>query len=412
MVLYSTLTGSVILIGEDLYRSILSDKLSHVERETLSSEGFLVEDTESEKQETFKLLQNMNANNTRFDLIAVMNLDCNLACVYCYEGGMKGKLYMTRETAAHLTDFISRNLSPKSQTLNVDFYGGEPLLSLDLIKVISIKLKLLAENKGLTYGFTLVTNGTLLTKRVAEELAQLGLRGVKITLDGPADNHDRHRPYKSGAGSFERIVRNIKATCELINIGIGGNYSRENYRKFPELLDYLIGEGLTPEKIKNIKFDPIMGTGETALTDFRDGCESANEPWLVEASLYLREEILKRGVNTPEIIANTCMVNIRDSYVVNYDGTIYKCPGLIGKEGFEAGHVSDGVTDYGRDYNLDMWRNEKCADCEYLPLCFGGCRYLKYIQDGNIDGVECKKEYFDATLEASIMQDIKYRLTQ
>jgi len=411
-VLYSTLTGSVTLVEDDVYKGILSGTLSSAEVDTLTEEGFIVEDLDKEKLEVFEILTNMNASNTRFNLITVINLDCNLACTYCYEGNMKGRLYMTDETADALVDFISRSLNPKIKTLNIDFYGGEPLLSAELIKRISRKLQELAEQRELKYGFTLVTNGTLFTRRTAEELGELGLKRVKITLDGPRASHDSHRPFKSGKGSFESIIANIKEVCEVTDIGIGGNYNKDNYGLFPELLDCLIAEGLTPEKIATVKFDPIMGSGKhnAGGTDFRDGCESSNELWLREASLYLREEILKRGFNTPEISASTCMVNIQDSHVINYDGSIYKCPGLIGKKEFEVGHVREGVADYSGIYNLDMWKNEKCTDCEYLPLCFGGCRYLKYIQDGNINGVECRKDYFDATLEAFVMQDIKYRL--
>jgi uncharacterized protein len=234
---------------------------------------------------------------------------------------------------------------------------------------------------------------------------------VKITLDGPKENHDRYRPYKLGVGSFDRIIQNIKETSEIIKIGIGGNFNRENYKSFPILLDYLITEKLTPDKISNVKFDPIMKTGsEFALPDFREGCESINEPWLFEASLFLREEILKRGFNTPKTRPSPCMIEIQDDIVVNFDGTIYKCPGLIGWKDFEVGDLKTGIKEYKKSYNLDVWKKEECLDCEYLPLCFGGCRYMKLLRDGKIDDVDCRKPYLDATLEAFIKQDIKYRL--
>ncbi|MBW1679516.1 MAG: putative geopeptide radical SAM maturase, partial [Deltaproteobacteria bacterium] len=96
----------------------------------------------------------------------------------------------------------------------------------------------------------------------AEELVPLGLEGVKITLDGPAEIHNRYRPFKSGAGSFDTIIRNIKDTWDLVKIGLGGNFESNTYEKFPRLLDYLIKEGLTPEKIAMVKFDPVMKSPE------------------------------------------------------------------------------------------------------------------------------------------------------
>jgi uncharacterized protein len=93
---------------------------------------------------------------------------------------------------------------------------------------------------------------------------------------------------------------------------------------------------------------------------------------------------------------------------VNYDGGIYKCSGLIGREEFKVGDIASGIKNYHSSHNLDNWKNEGCLSCAYLPLCFGGCRYMKFIRDGNMDGVDCKKQYLDATLEAAIRQDIKY----
>jgi uncharacterized protein len=94
--------------------------------------------------------------------------------------------------------------------------------------------------------------------------------------------------------------------------------------------------------------------------------------------------------------------------VVNYDGLIYKCPGFIGKKGFEVGDLETGVRDYSSAYRLDIWKNEECAECEYLPLCFGGCRYMAFSRNGNMDSLDCKKEYLDASLETLVKQDIKY----
>jgi uncharacterized protein len=413
LVLYSIRTGSVILLEKEVLDRVQSGNLSPSEQELLVEMGYLVEDIENEKQEVFGLLDKKNENNKRFELIAVMNLDCNLSCTYCYEGDMKGKLYMSQDTSEHLTDFISNNLGPDVDVINIDFYGGEPLLSLKHIKDISGRVRALSDSKGIKYEFTLVTNGTLLNPRTVGELIPLGLKGAKITLDGPGYMHNKSRPFKGGAGSFDSIVRNLKDVCEQIHISVGGNFTRQNYHAFPELLDYLAGEGITPDRVSGIKFDPVVKSDNWhSPTDFRDGSVSVDEPWIVEASLFLREEILKRGYNTPEMEVFTCMVNLKDSFVVNHDGSIYKCPGFIGKEGFEAGDIARGVSDFGASHNLENWKTEECKDCQYLPFCFGGCRYMKFLRDGNIDGVDCQKSYLDATLEKIIKQDIKYRLKE
>lgn len=411
LLFYLTKKASTILLKETVYKSISDGTISLPDKETLSILGFLVNDINEEKKSMLHFLDKINSKNTHFNLIVVMNLDCNLSCLYCFESAMKGKFCMSQETADLLVDFIKNSFTHDKKSFNLDFYGGEPLLSVELIKCISKRLQAFAKDRNVDYTFTLVTNGTLFTRKTAGGLASLGLKGVKITLDGPKENHDRYRPFKSGKSSFDKIIKNIKETCEIIKIGIGGNFNKENYKGFPILLDYLLSEGLTPEKISNVKFDPIIkAEGDFSPADFRDGCESINEPWLVEAGVVLREEILKRGFHTPRITPSPCMVDIRDDFVVNFGGSIYKCPGLIGRKGFEIGDLRTGIKDYRESHNLDLWKRQECPDCEYLPLCFGGCRYMKLLRDGNIDGVDCKKPYFDVTLEAFIKQDIKYRL--
>jgi uncharacterized protein len=411
LLFFSCKQASTALLKESVLDSIETGTLTEPDKETLLSLGLLVDDINEEKNAMLHILDEANNKSIYFNAIVVLNLNCNLSCRYCYEGTMKGKHYMTRAAADSLIDYITNSLGPDKKNLNIDFYGGEPLLSVGLIKYISKRLKAFSGERNVEYTFTLVTNGTLLTRRIAEELMSLGLKSARITLDGIKENHDKYRPYKNGSGSFDTIIQNIKETCEIIKVGIGGNYNRENHGYFTELPDYLLSEGLTPDNISNIKFDPIMKThNELSPADFRDGCESINEPWLIEAGFSLREEILKRGFNTYRIRPAPCMVDIRDDYVVNYDGTLYKCPGLIGIKGFEAGNITTGIKDYGKSYDLDFWKNDDCINCEYLPLCFGGCRYMKFIRDGNMESVDCKKPYLDATLEAFIKQDIKYIL--
>lgn len=408
--LYSTKQASKVLLPEETLQSIENNTLSSSDADLLSELGMIVSDPEAEKRSILSLFDRSNANNSCLSLIVVLNMDCNFACVYCFEGDMKGKHYMSDQTAEQLVDFVKKQFAEHKKDLVVDFYGGEPLLSIGRIKSISRSLKSFTESRGASYNFSLVTNGSLFKRRVAEELASLGLKRVKITIDGPAETHNRYRPFTSGAGSFDAIIKNIKETWDLVKIGIGGNYDRTNHEKFVLLLDYLKTAGLTPDKISVLKFDPISNRpqGDTSPADYQDGCMSTDEPWLAEAGLRLREEILKRGYNTPKLTPISCMVEVADAYVVNYDGCIYKCPAFVGKKDFAVGHLQTGIADYSSIYKLGIWKNEECAACEYLPLCFGGCRYMTFVKNGNIDKLNCQKDYFDASLEALIKQEVTY----
>jgi uncharacterized protein len=408
--LYSTKRGATILVPASLLAAVEDGSIAPADRETLARLGFLVPDTNEERQEMREALDETNRRRKKFNAIVILNMDCNLACTYCYEGGLKGKRYMTRETAGLLTDIVEREHIAHGKSVELSFYGGEPLMSVDHITAISQRLKGAAAAQGVGYSFSMVTNGTLLTAQTLVELVPLGLRGAKVTLDGPRENHDCFRPFVSGKGSFDLIVRNVKEVCDTIKVQVGGNYTRENYRDFPRLLDFLLLEGLTPERISTVKFDPVMKSGgEHLLPEFNEGCTSTDEPWLMEASLFLREEILKRGFHTPRVAPAPCMIESLDDLVVNYDGAIYKCPAFLGWSELAVGSLAAGIGDYATSHNLDVWKKDECLDCAYLPLCFGGCRYLKLLRDGKIDDVDCRKAYLDETLEAFVRQDLKHR---
>jgi len=410
LLLFSTRYCSKILIRKETWKAAQENALSAENEAILKGLGMLVNDGDEEKRSVSCVFEELNKNSTSIEIIVVLNLDCNFACKYCYEGDIKGRIYMSEGTAATLIDFIRKRLDQDKKALHLDFYGGEPLLSLGLIRDISHQLNQFTKERNASYTFGLVTNGSLFKRRTAEELVSLGLKNAKITLDGPEHIHNKNRPFISGAPSFENIIRNIKETCNLVRTAVGGNYEHDNYHEFPLLLDYLIGEGLTPDKIAQVKFDPVMKRSDRFLSpvDFNDGCMSTDEPWVMEASVFLRDEILKRGFRTPGIRPSFCSVENRNSYVVNHDGVLYKCPGFIGMEGFEAGDLINGISDYSLPYRTGIWNNSECMECEYLPLCFGGCRFIKFVRDGKIDSPDCQRKYFDTCLETLVKQDIKY----
>jgi uncharacterized protein len=411
VMLFSTLTTAAADVAPEVLQDIEKGTLSQKEKKTLMDLGLLVKSRETEMRELLRYVDDVNAENGIFTAIVVLSLDCNLGCTYCYEGKRKGKHYMSADTADDFIGFLKSGVIKNKGGVNLIFYGGEPLLNIDTIVRISKGIRAIAKKQGIAFGFTLTTNGTLLTPLIVKKLKPLGLRSASITLDGPGKVHDAFRPFKSGKGSFDTIVRNIQNVRSLIDVHIGGNYTRERHREFPRLLDYLVESGLGPDKISSVEFDPVFQENkEFATPDFHDGCKSMNEQWLRDASVFLREEILRRGFHTPKIEPAVCAVEQQDMLVVNYDGTLYKCPGLVGRKKFCVGSLKTGMLDYYKTHQVGNWKNNKCLECAYLPLCFGGCKYMKLLQDGNMRGVNCRKEYFDKTLAQFVAQDIKYDL--
>ncbi|MDX9788036.1 MAG: geopeptide radical SAM maturase [Desulfobacterales bacterium] len=412
LVVFSTRTISKIRVSRETFQRIKAGNVTAAESETLSRLGILVEDTQMEKASVCGMMNRLNTANPDLQIIAVMNLDCNFSCVYCFEGDPEGDRYMTAETADRLIGFIKRRFTAERKRLLVTFYGGEPLLSVPRIEYIAFALKSFAASRKAAFSFNLVTNGSLLTRKVAERLVPLGLTSAKVTLDGPGEVHNRYRPFKSGAASFDVLINNVKAVSDIVKIGIGGNYDQQSWPQFVHLLDFLEANGLTPNVLDGVKFDPILKPANHPhlLAKYQGGCLVPHAPWILEAESVLRKEILKRGYFTPKIQPIMCAIENRSTFVVNYDGGLFKCPAFAGHENFAVGDVGTDGTKADTIYGLDNWKNEECLNCEYLPLCFGGCRYMAFLQNnGAIGTVDCRKSYFDAALETLVRQDINYR---
>jgi uncharacterized protein len=410
ILLYSTKRSALIQIPQATLRAAQDGTLTGADRDTLLRLGFLVPDAACESLEMRDIFVTANKQRRQFNAIVVLNLDCNLACGYCFEDNFRGNFYMSSETAELLVETVIREQIKKGNPVNIAFYGGEPLLSVPLIKEIAGRLLAAAQKAGTRFNFSLITNGTLLSRSLAQELIPLGLVGAKVTLDGPRETHDVSRPFVSGSGSYDAILDNVAAVCDLIRLNLGGNFTAENYRQFPPLLDELADRGVTPERVATIQFSPVIKkSGEKAAADFGNSCACSYEPWLNEAALYLREETLKRGYPTPKISISACTVEFESDQVINYDGSIYKCPAFMSHDSLRIGTLKDGINDYRSSHNIDVWKKDECLDCAYLPICFGGCRHLTLLRTDAIEEVDCRKEFYDACLEKILRQDLEFR---
>lgn len=410
--LFSTKSGALALLDADTVEQLKGGAVPEEQAPLLARLGMAVADLAEEHRAVRNLLAEINHRNRHLRISVILGMACNFACVYCYEGGQKGGAAMGDETADQLIAFIQACLKPETEKLILNFYGGETLLYLERIEYLSERLKPVVERQGGVLEFHLITNGSLLTPETVNRLLPLGLKSAKIAVDGPEENHNQFRPFKDGRPSFAAVLANVKACCDLLPINLVGNYTRENYHLFPALLDRYQQEGLTPDRLQQVQFYPAMQINDQfANPEFTGGCCSIAEPWLIEAAFFIREELGKRGFPLAKMRPAPCMVDIDDAFVVHHDGTIYKCITMIGHQGYEAGDIWKGMTQsWQKKYCVGHWQGEEqCRECVYLPLCCGGCRYMAFQREGSMAGVDCQKEFLDATLEKMLLQDLKYR---
>jgi len=143
LVLFSTKMASTIIVPESMLNEIREGVVTEEEAEILRDLGFLVQSSRKEKAEMRYFIDELNGADTIFAAEVVMNLDCNLACRYCFEGQRKGEFYMTEETADQVVKFVEHSVRSRSNVTDVrlTFYGGEPLLSPGLLTHISEKIQ-------------------------------------------------------------------------------------------------------------------------------------------------------------------------------------------------------------------------------------------------------------------------------
>jgi uncharacterized protein len=360
-------------------------------------------------------------------------MQCNFACDYCYQGDRgdynKFAEKMTLDTAARVAAWIERELGRvRPETLALMFFGGEPLLNLPVVYYLAERLARAARERGVEMEISIITNGLLLTEEVVDRLVPYGLTGVKITLDGDRDTHNRMRPLRGGQGTFDRIIENIRRVSGRIRVAIGGNFDASSAASYPALLQFL-SEQEFAKTLAKVNFKPVIRTpvpapkgvlkltpvaadgkplGGTCMTAVGDGalgetaCDSCG--FAGDQMSFLREETKRHGFPTPDGVHNgPCHVHMKHAHTIGPDGSLYACPGFTGDLGLSTGHVDDRDDPRREDMRgkfdrLDPWKD--CGDCAFIPVCAGGCLVASHTQLGDMNVPTCHKRSFESALVA------------
>src|SRR5579862_2787523 len=193
--------------------------------DVLWENGFLVESQEADRQRLEHYLTAVKSDASELNVTVLTTLQCNFACDYCFQGDHgdynERADKMSLETARRVGDWIERELDRvRPERLVLTFFGGEPLLNLPVMYALGERMAQASQVRGITHVVNIITNGLLLTPAVVDRMVPLGLNGVKITLDGDRDTHNRMRPLRGGQGTFDRILANIRAVAHRCRIAI------------------------------------------------------------------------------------------------------------------------------------------------------------------------------------------------
>ncbi|ONI43541.1 thioether cross-link-forming SCIFF peptide maturase [Candidatus Epulonipiscioides gigas] len=325
--------------------------------------------------------------------------DCNLCCKYCFAG--KGEYHgprglMSLDIGKQAIEFLIKN-SGHRKNLEVDFFGGEPLMNFKMVKELVEYARMREKETGKIFRFTLTTNGILLNDKIIDFLNE-NMDNVVLSLDGRQEINDKMRPTNNQKGSYDIILPKFRQLVEKRNgkkYYIRGTFTRENLDFSKDVLH------MTDLGFNEVSVEPVV-----APSDKDYALQEADVPKLCREYEILAKEMLRRYKKDCEVF-NFFHFNIdlsggpciykrisgcgsgTEYLAVTPEGDLYPCHQFVGIEEFLMGNVYEGVTNSARCKEFgdcNVYKKEECNTCFAKFFCSGGCAANSYNFNGNILG--------------------------
>ena len=341
---------------------------------------------------------------------------CNLNCSYCFasQGKYQGeRALMSYEVGKRSLDFLIEN-SGKRRNLEVDFFGGEPLMNFQVVKDLVAYARSREQETGKHFRFTLTTNGMLIDDDVIE-FANKEMSNVVLSLDGRKEIHDRFRVDYAGKGSWERIVPKFQKLVQARggkNYYMRGTFTHAN-PDFLKDIQVMLDLGFT-----ELSMEPVVCAPEdpSALT-------AEDLPIVMEQYEQLAQLMLQRHKEGRPFTFYHYMIDLKggpciykrvsgcgsgtEYMAVTPWGDLYPCHQFVGDEKFKLGDIWQGVTNHpiqGEFAACNVYARPQCADCWAKLYCSGGCAANAYHATGAITGIyESGCQLFRKRMECAIM---------
>ena len=344
---------------------------------------------------------------------------CNLNCSYCFasQGKYQGdRAMMSFEVGKRAFDFLIEN-SGTRRNLEVDFFGGEPLMNWDVVKQLVAYARSIEKEHNKNFRFTLTTNGLLIDDDVIE-FANKEMSNVVLSLDGRRDVHDLFRKDYAGNGSYDRVVPKFQKLVEARegkNYYVRGTFTHNNVDFTNDIL-HMADLGFTELSMEPVVCAP---TDPCALTD-------EDMPKIFEQYEILAKEMIKRKNEGRPFTFYHYMLDLKNGpciykritgcgsgteyMAVTPWGELFPCHQFVGDPKYSLGNIYDGITnteiqDCFRSCNA--YARPECADCWARLYCSGGCAANAYHATGSINGVyEYGCELFKKRIECAVMMQV------
>ena len=342
--------------------------------------------------------------------------DCNLACKYCFaeEGEYHGRrALMSFEVGKKALDFLIAN-SGSRRNLEVDFFGGEPLMNFDVVKQLVAYGREQEKIHDKNFRFTLTTNGVLLNQDI-QDFANKEMGNVVLSCDGRREVHDFMRPFRGGQGSYDKILPKFKAMADSrnqTNYYVRGTFTHFNTDFAADVLS------LADEGFKQISVEPVVAPDTEDYAIKESDLPKIMEQYDILAKEMLKREKEGRGFNffhfMIDLSGGPCVAKRlsgcgsgTEYLAVTPWGDFYPCHQFVGQEEFLMGNVDEGIirTDLQEEFKCcNVYAREKCKDCFAKFYCSGGCAANAYNFTGKItDTYDIGCEMMRKRVECAIM---------
>ena len=348
---------------------------------------------------------------------------CNLNCSYCFasQGKYHGeRALMSYEVGKRALDFLIEN-SGTRRNLEVDFFGGEPLMNFDVVKQLVAYARSIEKEKNKNFRFTLTTNGVLVDDDVIE-FSNREMSNVVLSLDGRKEVHDRYRVDYAGNGSWEKIVPKFQ---KFVNARGGKNYYMRGTftHANPDFLEDI--KTMLDLGFSELSMEPVVAASDdpAALTE-------ADKPVVMKQYEDLAKLMLERDKEGKPFTFYHYMIDLKggpciykrisgcgsgtEYMAVTPWGDLYPCHQFVGDEKFKLGDIWSGVNNkkiQDEFASCNVYAREECRDCWARLYCSGGCAANAYHATGSVKGVykyEC--DLFKKRMECAIAVAVEREL--
>lgn len=313
-------------------------------------------------------------NSSDMSLTILPTRGCNFGCIYCYERE-RPMVSMEKDTEEAIIRFVKAGR--QLNRLNVTWYGGEPLMNFGSV----LRLSEAFVSLGLDYSAKMVTNGYLLTPDKSDLMAGIAMHNIQITIDGPEDVHNVRRPLLGGQPTYRKIMDNLKYLLNVnpsIHVDVRTNIDRRNMDMYARFYDSFRSE-IDSDRVNlypGFVSDLLSSECVSPEHNISEGGYKAQ----FALDLFDRYGIEIKSF-LPRFRRHSCVASKYFAFVIGPEGEIYKCWRMVGNQRHVLGNVRNGITDMAAfsDYvtGADYTRDRKCLECEFIPLCGGGCPLVR-----------------------------------